>query len=223
MTQHSRPTDGPEPLDLEQQIARALHSRATTPPDADVVAAHIETRLAAMADGAPTGAVRRGGRLVATGLVASTIAVGAAGAAAATNPYSGVARAVETVAQSVGIEWSAMPDNYSREQHEAFWDSGYDFDDALLLADQWQVDMTETKARLGQLALDGEPLPEPEPLPDTPENRGLTAREAFWDAGYDASDAEVLVELWNVDYLEVKTRVGQMILDGQPLPPELQG
>ena len=82
-----------------------------------------------------------------------------AGAAAAANPYSGVARTVEGVVQAVGIDWSLMPEGYTREQYEAFWDAGYTYDDVLTLDALWNSDDVETKARAGQMILDGEPLP----------------------------------------------------------------
>ena len=120
----------PHDDELVARISRALHSREADQPDPAVVAARLEGRARARrrtAHGRPRSRVGAG-RLVAAGVVTSTLAVAGAGAAAAANPYSGVARVVEEVAQSVGLEWSAMPDGYTREQYEAFWGAGYTVD-----------------------------------------------------------------------------------------------
>ena len=114
----------PHDDELIARISRALHSREADQPDPAVVAARLRTALAHPPEATVTTLVRRGGKVVAAGAVISALAVAGAGAAAAANPYSGVARVVEDVAHSVGLEWSAMPDGYTREQYEAFWGAG---------------------------------------------------------------------------------------------------
>jgi hypothetical protein len=253
MSEHSRTTDGPGPEsfgaagrhgaddELVRQITRALRSRDDAQPDATVVAARIEAHLASTNGGASrrraVGAelhssrsdlTRRGGTIVVAGVVLSALAVAGAGAAAATYPYSGVARAVENVAQAVGIEWSAMPDGYTREQYEAFWGAGYTADDVQTLGELWSVDATETKARAGQLILDGSAPPlapggSDDGSPTTGDD-GTTGAytqaqaEAFWGAGYTDEDLEALIELWDTEVTETKARAGQMLLDGVMLP-----
>ena len=138
--------------------ARCTRARPTSPTPA-VVAARLQAALAHPPEATVTTLVRRGGKVVAAGAVISALAVAGAGAAAAANPYSGVARVVEDVAQSVGLEWSAMPDGYTREQYEAFWGAGYTVDDMEALADLWHLDATATKAQAGQLLLDGQTPP----------------------------------------------------------------
>ena len=224
--------------ELAERITRALRSREAARPDASVVAARIEARLAQGADGAPVRAeppsathlTHRSGRAVFAGVAVSVLTVAGAGAAAAANPYSNVARVVENVAQAVGIDWSAMPDGYTREQYEAFWGAGYTPDDVELLNALWNTDYTETKARAGQMILDGAPMPIPpdenasassSPEADWSSMPGRYTREqydAFWGAGYTPDDVELLDALWNSDYMETKARAGQMILDGEPMP-----
>ena len=164
---------------------------------------------------------RRGGRLVAAGaVITSTLAVAGAGAAAAANPYSDVARVVEGVAQSVGLEWSAMPDGYTREQYEAFWGAGYTIDDVEALADLWHLDATATKAQAGQLLLDGQ-TPPVEPGAD----RGRTAPGVGPGAGRRVlggglhrrgpRDARGAVAH---EPMETKAEAGQLVLDGETLP-----
>ena len=202
--------------ELVARITRALHAREADQPDAAVVAARIQAQLDHPQEATVTTLVRRGGKAVAAGAVISALAVGGAGAAAAANPYSGVARVVEGVAQSVGIEWSAMPDGYSREQYEAFWGAGYTAQDVEELADLWHLDATGAKAQAGQLILDG--VTPPVAPGGAEEAEELDATQAFWDAGYTEQDLQTLGELWHTDAYETKARAGRMILDGEPLP-----
>jgi hypothetical protein len=204
--------------ELERRVAAALRSRE---PGPEVMAGVVERVSVGLgrAEGPvrQEGAVgRRAGKLVLVGAVSSSLALAGAGAAA--NPYSGFAAAVEGVAQAVGVEWSAMPAGYTREQYEAFWDAGFTPEDVDALEDLWQTDVTATKARAGQMILDGDPLPvspgSTVPVPGADD----AAFDAFWDAGYTFEDAERLAELWQVEVAESKVRAGQMVLDGQ-VPP----
>jgi hypothetical protein len=222
MTDHvERPTDD----ELADRITRALSARAAAHPDPAVVAARVEALLAQQPSPVRT-LTRRGTKVVAVGVVTGALAVAGAGAAAAANPYSGVARTVEEVAHAVGIEWSAMPDGYTRAQYEAFW-AAYTVDDMEALSALWSTDAVETKARAGQMLLDG--LTPPVAPPVAPSagpsvGEGLATDEqqarydAFWDAGYTADDLDALTELWRSDPSETKARAGQLLLDGQPLP-----
>lgn len=227
MNEHPRATDD----ELTQRIARALRSREATAPDAFVVATRIEAQLGAQGAAPSTVRVlsRRGGRVVVAGVVTSALAVAGAGAAAATavtHPYSDVARVVENVAQSVGVEWSAMPDGYTREQYDAFWGAEHTDEDVLRLSALWHSDATATKARAGQMILDGLPVPAapgsgtaPSPMPVVPPVYASQAQsDAFWDAGYSMEDATLLTDLWGVELGEMKATAGQMILDGEALP-----
>ncbi|WP_456787233.1 hypothetical protein [Cellulomonas sp. P5_C5] len=209
----------PHDDELIARITRALHSREADQPDPAVVAARLQTALAHPPEATVTTLVRRGGKVVAAGAVISALAVAGAGAAAAANPYSGVARVVEDVAQSVGLEWSAMPDGYTREQYEAFWGAGYTVEDMEALADLWHLDATATKAQAGQLLLDGQTPPvAPGGAAADPGVLDAELVDAFWAAGYTDADLEVLGRLWHTEGYETKARAGRMILDGEPLP-----
>lgn len=224
----------PTDAELTARITRSLQAHAAVhTPDPAVVAARLRADA-----GGHRGIVvplRRGGRVVAAGLVTSTLAVGGASAAAAANPYSGVARVVEGVVQAVGVDWSFMPEGYERDQYEAFWGAGYEVEDMEALSDLWQTDYIETKARAGQMLLDGlvpPVLPGSTPVGTSPVDQdpkdqdpdgGLDADEAaawsaYWDAGYTEADLQALSALWQVDVSEAKTRAGRMVLDRQALP-----
>jgi len=42
--------------------------------------------------------------------------------------------------------------------------------------------------------------------------------DAFWAAGYYMQDADALAQLWGTDLQEAKSRAGQLLLDGEPVP-----
>lgn len=218
MTDHPRParaTGDP----LEDRIARALRSREPAAADTAATTARIEARLAAAATApaAPVSlAARRGAKVAAASVAATALVVVGAGAAAANNPYSGFAVAVEGVAHAVGIDWTAMPANYSREQYEAFWSSDH-ADDLERLSELWGTDTTETKARAGQMLLDGVPIPALPPL-DPADATEAQRFAAFWDAGYTYEDAEQLGALWGVATAEAKALAGADLLGGRQLP-----
>lgn len=221
MTEHHRTAGDP----LEREIARALRSREPDAAGTAAATARLEARLAeaVAAPAAPDAPVsllaRRSAKVAAVSVAASALVVVGAGAAAASNPYTRFAVAVEDVAHAVGIDWSAMPANYSREQYEAFWASPH-ADDLDRLAELWGTDATETKARAGQLLLDGEPLPAL-PALDPATVTEQQQLDAYWDAGYTFEDAEQLAALWGTDTAESKALAGQQLLEGRtpPVPP----
>lgn len=230
------PVPGPRPEgndqhdDLADLVAAALRSREPDAARTAAVTQRIAARLEAADGGAADGRTavvtpfaRRAATIAVTGVVVSALGVVGAGAAAAANPYSGFAAAVDGVAQAVGVEWTAMPDGYTREQHDAFWGAEYTAGDLETLRDLWNVDALEAKARAGQMILDGERLPlapgasgpvEEGPYP------GPEAQDALREAGITYEDAQQLAELWQVDTDEAKARAGDMLLRGEepPLP-----
>jgi len=214
MSQPRRVTGAPQQPDdeLAALIRSALHHRVASAPDPADVAADLTDALTHRPP-APTSALRRGGRVAVAGAVTGALAVAASGAAAAANPYSGVAVAVESAAQSVGLEWSFMPLGFTREQYDALASSGLTPDDVRALSELWQADGTDLKARIGQAILDGEVLPV---APGT--SAPGAQYDAFWAAGYTEGDLEALNDLWGTDWAETKLRAGQALLDGELLP-----
>ncbi|MFD6139407.1 hypothetical protein [Promicromonospora sp. NPDC060271] len=223
------PAPGPRPGgsdqhdDLTELVAAALRSRE---PDAAATAAtarRIAARVEAAEDrsGVVTPFARRAGTIAVTGVVASALGVVGAGAAAAANPYSGFAVAVDGVAQAVGVEWSAMPDGYTREQHDAFWGAEYTAGDLETLRELWNVDALAAKARAGQMILDGETVPVAPgasgPVEETPYLE-QDAQDALREAGITFEDAEQLAELWQIGTYEAKARAGDKLLRGEELP-----
>jgi hypothetical protein len=171
-------------------------------------------------------------RLLAVGVVAAGLSVVGAGAgtAMAVAPTSSLSRAVASALHNAGVDWSSMPDGYTRAQYEAFWGAGYTAEDVQALSELWSSAALETKARAGQMILDGVPVPlppgeaggasagssaggSPTPVDSTP-----AQGQAFWGAGYTYDDVRALDELWKSEDTQTKARAGQMILDGEPLP-----
>jgi hypothetical protein len=225
------PVPGPRPGgddqhdDLAERVAAALRSREPDAADTMATARRIADRIAAADSrrGVVTPFARRAGTIAVTGVVVSALGAAGAGAAAAADPYSEFAAAVDGFAQAVGVEWSSMPHGYTREQHDAFWGAEYTAGDLDTLSDLWDVGYLETKARAGQMILDGETLPvEAGASGPDPEVHSLdpAAQDAFREAGYTVEDAERLAELWQVDMYEAKARAADMLLDGKtpPLP-----
>jgi len=164
-------------------------------------------------------------RIVTVALATTGLGVAGAGLAVAAAPQSGFAQAVESVVQGAGVDWSAMPENYTQEQYEAFWGAEYTGDDLLELQKVWSLDETETKARAGQMILDGQELPfapGTHGAPPLSADAEIAVTE-FFSAGYTVDDAQVLGALWSTDILETKARAGQMILDGQTVPVDPSG
>ncbi|WP_243882240.1 hypothetical protein [Cellulomonas dongxiuzhuiae] len=112
-------------------------------------------------------------------------------------------------------------------------------EDVTALEELWGTDTTETKARAGQLLLDGRKPPVAPgtvapgtvarstgaPGTEAP-GAGATAvtgarLEALWAAGYVWEDALALADLWDVDVSEAKARAAVAVAQGQalPLPP----
>jgi hypothetical protein len=190
---------------------------------------------ATQAQRAPQGRASRR-RAIGVGAVAGgLLLVGAGGAVAAVAAVApgAVSGVVSTVADAVGIDWSAMPAGYTKEQYEAFWGAGYSPEDVEALNALWHTDSTQTKARAGQLILDHQKVPvAPHPVVESaPTETGPPAadatplgaytdaqREAFWGAGYTVEDLTALNALWHTDSITTKARAGQLILDHQKVP-----
>lgn len=165
-------------------------------------------------------------RTVAIGVIAATLTVaGVGGGVALAAPESAAGQALGTALDELGVEWSFMPENYSKEQYLAFWGAGYQWADVEALAALWGLDPTETKARAGQMVLDGQTLPiapgeaeGTDPGPGDPGDGSEAVYEAALSAGYTAEDIDALAALWNLDWLEAKARAGQLVIDGQTVP-----
>lgn len=224
MSPHHRPPGAPDPApddELTARITGALHRRAASAPDPAVVAARLASEVARRSSPRAV-ALRRGGHVLAAGVVTGTFAVAAAGAAAATNPYSQVAVAVEDAARTVGLDVSFLPNGLTRDQYDAVFAAGYDSPDIEALGELWSTDYMDTKARVGQMLLDGVEVPvAPGSVRYVPNVPGKPEFNAFFAGGYTYEDAEALGALWGIESYEAKERAGAALIEGEalPLPP----
>ncbi len=167
----------------------------------------------------------RSGRFLAVGLAAAALSVVGAGVATAVVPFS-PATPTPAATQSADTDWSKMPKGYTRAQYEAFWGAGYSAEDVVKLNDLWKSDSTQTKARAGQMILDGDVVPvapsptvaEPPADLSTPKDGDQAKYEAFWNAGYTDANLAKLNDLWKTGSFDTKARAGKMILEGKKLP-----
>ncbi len=167
---------------------------------------------------------RRRRFLLLTGVAAAGLCLAGTGVASATSV---------DMMEVLGItetDPSMWPADYTMEQYIAFWGAGYTVEDAAALNELWSSDWMETKARAGQLLIDGQEVPippsgvpggettEPPPPADPVAEQQMPLVQAFFAAGYSYEDAEALGELWSTEVWEAKARGGQLVLDGEALP-----
>ncbi|MBW6434299.1 hypothetical protein KZ829_11205 [Actinoplanes hulinensis] len=105
---------------------------------------------------------------------------------------------------------------------EAFFNGGYDWDDAVKLAKLWKLDDPyQAKIEGGKRLLAGETLPiKPDPK-QLEEARKSKLATIFWEAGYDGEDAAKLAKLWKMDSNDtyaVKVEAGRRLEAGETLP-----
>jgi hypothetical protein len=107
------------------------------------------------------------------------------------------------------------------EEYTAYFDAGYDYNDAQQLAQLWNESgpdaIGNVKAQAGGKLLAGQTLPiGPSGTPATAADK---AEEAFFAAGYDYNDAQTLGTMWHeTNITQIKTQAGQKLEDGQSLP-----
>ena len=169
-------------------------------------------------------------------LVAGSFALGGGGAIAAAQEQASAALPAAPIAapemlapiaaEAQAQAFLAVPTDPSGELFvlpdgwEDFFAAGYDYDDAVAIAEAWGSDATveEIKATAGLALRDGQTLPiAPGSGPAAPE-LGDPSIVAFFNAGYDYDDALELAELWGVDSVQAKVAAGEKLLVGQTLP-----
>jgi hypothetical protein len=110
-------------------------------------------------------------------------------------------------------------DGYTEEQLvELFLNSGYDLQDAQLLADKWGIGVGAAKARAGRELKTVGVLPFVDPSAF-----GSSAEEAafgaFFDAGLDYDDAVALARFWGLPQpADAKVKAGTLLGRGEALP-----
>ncbi|GAA1639066.1 hypothetical protein [Actinoplanes couchii] len=109
------------------------------------------------------------------------------------------------------------------KQFAEYFNSGYDYDDAVKLAEIWKLaDTGDAKLKAGKKLLAGEELPIPKPSKEeVAEGEKSRAVGKFFDAGYDYDDAVKLAKIWKLKTAyDAKIAGGEKLLAGKKLPFE---
>jgi len=122
---------------------------------------------------------------------------------------------------------SAPPSQDELEkQYDAYFNAGYDYDDAVALAKLWRSkdEPAAIKAEAGRRLLAGETLPiKPTPNDPAPEDpistKDQKRLDAYFGAGYNYDDAVKLAKLWKLaDPYAAKIEGGKRLLADKKLP-----
>jgi hypothetical protein len=114
-----------------------------------------------------------------------------------------------------------------QKQYDAYYNAGYDYDDAVKLAVLWRSkdEPGAIKAEAGRRLLAGETLPlKPTPNdPETPADEISPTEQkrldAYFEAGYDYDDAVRLAKIWKLaDPFAAKVEAGKRLLADKKLP-----
>jgi hypothetical protein len=202
------------------QLREAFETYENQTPDAAAVYARVQELSTKYKR-------RRRSLQVAGGTVLAAVAV--AGVVTLPNLLPGNARNTSTVTFPAGaVPSSAAPSTIPsmsptdlNRYWAAYFQAGYDYDDAVKLADLWHVKapIGKVKAEAGRRLLAGETLPvkpTPSGIASALESKRL---DAFFKKGYDYEDAAKLAKTWHLkSAYEAKVEGGKRILAGQTLP-----
>lgn len=207
-------------LELELEQLRATFERhESLAPDADVVRAkaqqiarHLQRQRWAVR---ATGTAMLGAGLVAGGLSLPDLVHGSPGNKAVLSPAAGGGGTAVQATPKASTGTTSTTD----EDLRAYFNAGYDYNDAQQLARLWHEtgDIGAVKAEAGGKLLAGQTLPiPPSGTPASPQDLAL---QAYFDAGYDYNDAVALAKVWHeTDISQVKVEAGQKLQNGETLP-----
>jgi hypothetical protein len=196
------------------RLREVFESRESQTPDpAEVYARVVE--LSRRHKWRRRGMTVAGGTALGAGLIAAVVNLPAvlpghaSGGTAATSSI--VAAAQPSAAPSQDADEAA---------YDAYFNAGYDWDDALALAGLWNMpsnDIGQIKATAGRKLLAGETLPI-KPTPDVIETVPDSVTK-FFAAGYSYDDAATLAKLWKLKTpYDAKVAAGKKLLAGKKLP-----
>ena len=126
--------------------------------------------------------------------------------------------------QPLPIPPSGTPASADDRAEQAFFNAGYDYQDAQKLAEAWhETDISQVKIEAGQKIENGEPLPV-QPSGDRAKTNSAADSDAvaasyFFGAGYTYDDAVQLAQAWNTaSVYQAKVEGGQKLEQGATLP-----
>lgn len=159
-----------------------------------------------------TGPARKSGHrlpLAAFGLIALPVAGSVLMAPAVAGAADPAEPAIVRTAVTAGS--GADQDLTDDDLVQTYIDSGYSFDDALVLSERWGIgDVYQTKVKGGSYLMNGDALAD-SPLADVAAADGYSSDELatfFRSSGYSYEDAEVLAQTWGVSVDEAKVLAG---------------
>jgi hypothetical protein len=213
------------------QLREAFENHESLAPDAAAVYARVQ-ELSKTYRRRRLGGQVAGGAVLGAGLIAGVISLPSVlpSDPAASNPAI-IAAAPPSPAPSVP---ATSPSKDELERYwSAYFDAGYDYEDAEKLAVLWQTkaEPGRIKAEAGKRLLAGETLPFPAtPNPADPvrpsDPQAEREREAYFAAGYGWDEAVQLARIWKLaDPGDAKAMGGKKLLAGEKLPvkPSAQG
>jgi len=225
--------------DHGEQLREAFESHEHLAPDAAVVYARVK-ELSRAYQRRRLGAQAAGGTVLGAGLIAAMInlpgllpagpqepgGVAAPAGAPSAPSASPALSAFPALSPSPALSASAPPSARKlQKQWDAYFAAGYDYDDALALAQLWNSkdEVGAVKAEAGRRLLAGDRLPfaaTPEDSESDATNSKEAARvNAFFARGYDHDDAAKLAELWKLaDPYDAKVEASKKLLAGENLP-----
>ena len=165
-----------------------------------------------------------GGAVLGAGLVAGTVAApGWLNDTSGRHSGSTISLAAPAPQPTPTAMTSPSPLTAAQQEQalNAYFAAGYDYNDALALAQLWHMsgDPTTIKAEAGRRLLAGQKLPIT-PSPEAVASAADTADlNAYFAAGYTYEDAVGLAQLWKItDPYQAKIDAGGKLLAGETLP-----
>jgi hypothetical protein len=226
--------------DHGDQLREAFQTHERLAPDAAEVYARVR-ELSRTYRRRRLGGQVAGGAVLGAGLIAGVINLPAVLPAdpAADKPAAVAGAQLPAPSPSAGVGPDGRPapgmpdpsrpvaDPELQKRWDAYFQAGYDYDDAVRLAQLWQssAGIGMVKAEAGRRLLAGETLPFPatpdtpsgqEPVEDSAEQKQI---QAFFFAGYTYDEAVKLADLWKLpDASAAKVMAGKKLLAGEKLP-----
>lgn len=123
------------------------------------------------------------------------------------------------------LSLTAQSARASDEEVDAFFNEGFQYCDADVLSQYWQMDLISAKANAGAKILRGEKKFLKQAIKAAKKNYTCSTSsndnqsdadptQAFFDAGFSYCDAEVLSNYWQMDLGAAKVNAGEKILRG---------
>ncbi len=213
--------------DEDEMLRDVFKAHEYLAPDPVAVRAGIRNRARAYARRRKT-AQAAGGAVLGAGLVTVGVAAPYLARNASTHPTNGVSTLGSAPSWSPSSTAQPSPSPLSSQESsralDAYFNAGYNYDDAMQLAQLWKMpadDALQVKTTAGEKLLAGQALPiKPGSTPASSSDAAQTADvNAFFNSGYTYDDALKLAQLWSsADAYHAKITGGAKLLAGQTLP-----